>query len=201
MTRVHGGLGLGLAIVRHLVELHGGSVRAESRGRGAGAAFAIRLPRRIPAIVPRDARKPVAEPSYSPREAPGVRLDHLRILLVDDDKESCDVLREALETRGAVVKATTSAAEAIDVLAAFNPDLVLTDLAMPGRDGFAVLQEVRDREGAFGRHVPVAAVTAHARAEDRERAIAAGFDRYLTKPVEPGVLASTVAALAIATNR
>ena len=193
-SRTHSGLGLGLAIVRNLVELHGGRVRAESDGTNAGTRFVLQLPRKDSAPPTRDARKPAGIPAATAApDAP--RFDGVRILIVDDDRESCEVMLEALHGFGASVWFATSATEAIRKLPECAPDLVLSDIAMPGRDGYAVLDEVRQVQTALGRRVPVAAVSAHAHAEDRQRAIAAGFDQYLAKPVDPAALASTVKAL------
>ncbi len=193
-TRAQSGLGLGLAIVRHLVELHGGSVRAESDGRDAGTRFVVRLPHRHAPLTARDARNPAGASATS--AAPDrPQFDGLRILVVDDDRESCEMMLEALRRYGASVQCALSATEATAALREFRPDLVLSDIAMPGRDGYAVLSEVRQVETALGRRVPVAAVSAYAHAEDRQRAIAAGFDQYLAKPVDPAALASTVKAL------
>ena len=193
-TRAQGGLGLGLAIVRHLVELHGGSVRAESDGRDAGTRFVVRLPRRHVPLTAREARRP-AGASATPAAADVAQFDGLRILVVDDDRESCEMMLEALRRHGASVQCALSATEATARLLEFTPDLVLSDIAMPGRDGYAVLSEVRQVETTLGRRVPVAAVSAYAHADDRRRAIAAGFDQYLAKPVDPAALASTVKAL------
>jgi CheY-like chemotaxis protein/two-component sensor histidine kinase len=194
-TRAHSGLGLGLAIVRHVVELHGGTVRVESGGRDAGTRFVMQLPRRYPPVISRDPREPATHAGPSP---PGdvPRLDGLRVLIVDDDHESSEMMLEALRGYGASLRWAMSASEAVAALSEFTPDLVLSDIAMPGQDGYAVLSEVRALETRLGRHVPVAAVTAYAHAEDRERAIAAGFDEYLAKPIDPAALASAVAALA-----
>jgi CheY-like chemotaxis protein len=196
-TRAYGGLGLGLAIVRHLVELHGGRVRAESDGTNTGTRFIINLPRKE-LLLSTTERRPV--PTETARDV-GIRLDNLRVLLVDDDHTSCDVMSEALRGYGASVHAAMSVAEAVDCLAAFQPDLVLSDVAMPVQDGFALLRELRSREILLGRRVPIAAVTARARPEDREQALAAGFDEYLTKPVEPAALAGAVSALATMANQ
>jgi CheY-like chemotaxis protein/two-component sensor histidine kinase len=201
-TRAHGGLGLGLAIVRHLVELHGGTVRAESAGRGAGAQFTIRVPARSLVTsggddVPPRSSAVVAAAAVA---SVGLRIDGCRVLVVDDDRESCEVILEALRGNGASVLATMSANEAIEALRDFQPHVVFSDIAMPGRDGYAVLAGVRAIELELGRRVPVAAITAYARTEDRERAIAAGFDEYLVKPVEPTVLASVVATLVVASD-
>jgi CheY-like chemotaxis protein len=194
-TRAHGGLGLGLAIVRHLVELHGGTVRAESDGRDAGARFVIQLPRRHTPLTAREAGKSVSAATAT-AATDGPRLDGVRVLIVDDDRESREMMLEALRRYGASLRAAMSASDAVDALSEFKPDLVLSDLAMPGRDGYAVLRQVRTLEPALGRRVPVAAVTAYAHADDRARAIAAGFDEYLAKPVDPAALAWAVAALA-----
>jgi PAS domain S-box-containing protein len=199
-TRAHSGLGLGLAIVRHLVELHGGTVRVESNGRDAGTRFVIKLPRRHSPLTPRDAGKPVSAALATAR-TDGPRLDGVRVLIVDDDRESREMMLEALRGYGASLRAAMSASDAIEALTEFKPDLVLSDIAMPGRDGYTVLRQVRALEAALGRRVPVAAVTAYAHAEDRQRAIAAGFDEYLAKPVDPSALAWTVAALAAAGDR
>ena len=125
----------------------------------------------------------------------------MRVLIVDDDRESCEMMLEALRGYGASVRAAMSAGDAVDALSEFHPDLVLSDIAMPGRDGYAVLSEVRALETTLGHRVPVAAVTAYAHAEDRERAIAAGFDDYLAKPIDPAALARAVAALAAARSQ
>jgi PAS domain S-box-containing protein len=201
-TRAHTGLGLGLAIVRHLVELHGGTVQAASDGRDAGTQITMRLPCRHgsfdePASRSRLATAPIA--SGARHALP--RLDGVRILIVDDDRESGEVMREALLACGAEIQCVASAADAIDALSEARPDVVLSDIAMPGRDGYAVLREVRALEPVFGRRVPVAAVSAYARSEDRDRALAAGFDEYLAKPVDPATLANAAAALATVTNR
>jgi PAS domain S-box-containing protein len=198
-TRAQSGLGLGLAIVRHLVELHGGTVRAESDGPDAGTRFVIRLPRRQLALMARDPGMPVSAAVATAADVP--RLDGLRVLIVDDDRESREVMLEALQGYGASLRAAMSASDAVDAMSEFKPHLVLSDIAMPSRDGYTVLREVRALETSLGRHVPVAAVTAYAHAEDRKRAMAAGFDEYLAKPVDPVALARAVAALAAASNR
>jgi signal transduction histidine kinase/ActR/RegA family two-component response regulator len=194
-TRAHSGLGLGLAIVRHLIELHGGTVSAESDGRDAGSRFLIRLPRAaVPVNSPdRDRRQGTAGFQEAASLA-AVRLDGVRVMVVDDDRESCEVMREALQGVGASVQIATSVDEAVTTLSNFTPDVVLSDLAMPGRDGFGVLTAVR---AITQRRIPVIAVTAYARAEDRERVMTAGFDDYLAKPVAPMALAAAVATHAV----
>ena len=198
-TRDHTGLGLGLAIVRHVVELHGGTVRAESDGRDAGTRFVIHLPCKQLRITSYDGRRTIRNP-ISPATSDVPHLDGVRVLIVDDDRESCEMMLEALQGYGASVRAASSADDALDALSEFNPALVLSDIAMPGRDGYAVLSGVRALETTLGRRVPVAAVTAYAHTDDRERAFAAGFDDYLAKPIDPAALACAVAALAAVTR-
>src|ERR1700682_4751369 len=139
-----------------------------------------------------NARKPVSAAAAT-TATDVLRLDGVRVLIVDDDRESCEMMLESVRGYGALLRCAMFG-DAVDALSEFKPDLVLSDIAMPGRDGYAVLSEVRALEPVFGRQVPVAAVTAYAHAEDRERAIAAGFDEYLAKPVDPAALACAVAA-------
>ena len=200
-TRAHGGLGLGLAIARHLVELHGGTVRAESGGRDTGATFVIALPVRRSTADDGGDRPAAAATAPAGPGRRGLSLAGVRVLVVDDDGESCDVMQAALRMYGASVRVAMSADEAIEAAATFVPDVVLTDIAMPGRDGYSMLADLRAREAESGRRVPVAAVTAFARLEDHNRATTAGFDGYLTKPVDPLTLASTVATLASGSAR
>ena len=178
-TRLYGGLGLGLAIVRHLVELHGGSVQAASQGEGRGACFTISLPLATgPAIV-----------SYALPDQALPRLEDVRILLVEDDLDTLDLLGEILERQGARVVSAPSVARALSELEGGIPDLVISDIAMPEQDGVALLQAIRAR----GCDVPAFALSALARDEDRDRALAAGFQRYLIKPVDPCELLRAVA--------
>jgi CheY-like chemotaxis protein len=187
LSRQHGGLGLGLAIVRHLVELHGGTVSAESDGDGKGSTFTVRIP-----VMGADAARAVtAKTEASPSSAP---LDGLRVLVVDDDSDTRDLLQTVLKSRGAKVIAAASAAEALKTLASERPDAMLCDLAMPESDGYDLLRELKRRGGAYAR-LPVAALTAHARPEDRHRAIEAGFDSHIAKPVDPDDLAREVVRL------
>jgi CheY-like chemotaxis protein len=184
-TRAHGGLGLGLAIVRHLVELHGGSVSAASDGEGEGATFTVRLPLTDSARL-----SAVERPARSDR---GPRLDGVTVLVVEDDIDSREVLAAVLADHGAVAVAVASAVEALAVLAERRPDVIVSDLAMPGLDGFGLLREVSARPALRG--IPVLALTAFARPTDRERALAAGFRAYLAKPVEPIELVTEIARL------
>jgi len=188
-TRPHAGLGLGLAIVRHLVEGHGGTVVAESAGKGHGASFTVRLPRYDSA----DATTPSGE--AAPAEAaPVLSLEHVRVLLVDDDADSRGMMQTVLSQRGAQVTAAASAAEALACVARETPDVLLSDIGMPGMDGYALIRELRERPEA--RAIPAAALTAYAHADDRDQAIAAGYQVHVAKPIEPAELIAVVASLA-----
>lgn len=183
-----GGLGLGLAIVKHLVQAHGGEVQLQSEGEGKGAVATLRLP-----MVA--ARLRVAEP---PPESPyvPVALNGVRVLLVEDSVDSREIAALILSSYGAVVVAVTSVDEALAALDAQLPDLIVADLSMPQRDGFELMRTVRSAADARLRHVPAIALSALASAEDRARAIAAGFNLHLSKPVEPQLLLDAVARLA-----
>ncbi|MBI2897255.1 MAG: response regulator [Deltaproteobacteria bacterium] len=187
-TRVHGGLGLGLAIVRHLVELHGGSVRAESAGEGRGSLFEVELP-----VVQ---AKAVPLPVEDHRPVDPSALDGLRILVVDDDVESLDVLTAVLVQFGAQVKGSASAREALEDVQSFRPDVLLSDIAMPGEDGYSLIRRVRSLSPERGGEIPAAAITAFATDEDRVRALSAGYQTHLPKPFEPSTLAAVVTDLA-----
>lgn len=195
-TREHGGLGLGLAIVRHLVEMHGGEVTASSAGPGEGAAFTVRLPfaaapaRGLPALDAAGAT-PVAA-----RSAEDDALAGCRVLLVEDDADSRMLLAEVLRGHGATVQPMASAPEALHGADAFEPTLVLSDIGMPGMDGYAFIRAWRRREAEAARPpVPAVALTAYARDEDREQALAAGFQLHVAKPVQPADLVATLQAL------
>ena len=190
-TRMHGGLGIGLAIVRHLVQLHGGTIRAESAGENKGARFVVSLPGAPVPAAPRAAGLP-------PAEAAGPSLRGLRVLVVDDQPDTRDLLRTVLESAEARVVTAASAAEARRAIALDRPEVIVADIAMPGEDGCAFIRAVREdeaRDGCAGRTRAIA-LTAYARDEDRERSLRAGFDRHLTKPVDPVELVHTVRELA-----
>ena len=196
-TRAHGGLGLGLALVRHLVEAHGGSVRAESDGRGRGSTFVVRLP----SAAPRRAQAvPAAPRAAVPLSADGpwplAGLSRLRVLVVDDDPDSREVVREVLEQAGAVVAVAGSAPEALRAIAERPPDVLLSDLGMPGEDGYQLMRRVRALDPVAGGSVPAAALTAYTQAENRRAAQEAGFQGYLSKPIDPAELTAAVARLA-----
>jgi signal transduction histidine kinase len=187
-TRVHGGLGLGLAIVRHLVELHGGTVQAESAGEGQGASFTIRLPlcADMPAVTPQS-------PS-SLRSTPSMTLHGMRVLVVDDDPDTREVLRAMLEDAGAIVSATASAGETRAMVARVRPDLLIADIGMPAEDGYSLMRSLRALESDL-RRLPAIALTAHAQPEDVDRALASGFQVHMAKPVDASELVMTIATL------
>ncbi|HZS49502.1 MAG TPA: response regulator [Bryobacterales bacterium] len=197
-TRSHGGLGLGLAIVRHLVELHGGRVQASSAGVGLGSTFTITLPllgraaaEKLSADRLQMARSPVHIPLGDQRP-----LDGVRVLLVDDEADTREILGRVLGHCGAQVTAVGSAAEGIEILDREPPDVILSDIQMPDQDGYALIRKVREIEAKRGSFIPAAALTAHVRAEDRIRALSAGFQTHVPKPVEPAELVAVVANLA-----
>jgi PAS domain S-box-containing protein len=194
-TREQGGLGLGMAIVRHLVELHGGSVTAESPGPDRGASFLVRLPYSPGTAADARAREEVADdPDVAP--AGGARpLSDLRVLVVDDERDTLTAVERALGFFGACVVTATSAADALAKLSEHPPDVLVSDVAMPGEDGYSLIQKVRSRPPDKGGAVPAVALTAFAGAEDRRRLLAAGFQVHLPKPVEPRRLVSTITQL------
>lgn len=185
-TRKFGGLGLGLAIVRHIVEMHGGSVDAESEGEGKGATFTVKLPLMNGVPIAHSDGQPLAEPD---------NLNDLRILVIDDELDARKLVRFILEQAGAEVIATASALEALDALKQFKPDVLLSDIGMPDMDGYTLLRQVRTLPSEQGGHIPAIALTAYAGEINRQRVLAAGFQVHLAKPVEPEELIKTIAAL------
>jgi signal transduction histidine kinase len=189
-TRPHSGLGLGLSIVKHLVEAHGGTVTAHSAGLGHGAVFTVRLPTAAAAsTAPR-----AADALQASRPATDVSLDGLTVLVVDDDEASRQVLIAHLESSGATVLAAESAGEALDLLQREPVDVLLADIAMPGEDGYSLIRKLRALDAAAA-DVPAAALTAFAREEDRQAAFRAGFQLHLAKPIDAGSLVAAVATL------
>ena len=191
-TREHGGLGLGLSIVKHIVELHGGTVEANSDGEGQGATFRVRLPL---AVSRSNSDRPHELPRSSQRPAvPFVNADlsNLVVLVVDDDPDSRDLLHRLLSDCGATVTAAASAAEALAATNKQRPDLLISDIGMPEVDGYQLLRSLRASTNV---RFPAIALTAFARSEDRTRALLAGFVAHVSKPVEPAELIATVAAV------
>lgn len=193
-TRAYGGLGLGLAIVRHLVELHGGTVEARSDGLGRGATFLVRLP--VPALSsPLAASEPPpARAAAAPEEIAAHELEGVNVLLVDDEPDSREVMPAVLERFGARVAVASSAAEALLVLQRSGADILVADIGMPEEDGYSLIGRVRALTGSL-RDLPAIALTAYAGEADRRKALEAGFHVHLAKPVEPADLVSAVAAL------
>jgi PAS domain S-box-containing protein len=196
-TRKHGGLGLGLNIVKQLTELHGGSVRAKSPGKGKGATFTICLPL---AVTTRDVEDELQRqhPRSGRRDASGVDMPDLNgvsVLIVDDDPDARELMRRILTERGAQILTAGSASEALALLRDARPSLLISDIGMPGEDGYELIRKVRSLPAEAGARTPAVALTAFARSEDRQRALRAGYQMHVAKPVEPSELLTVCVSL------
>jgi signal transduction histidine kinase/ActR/RegA family two-component response regulator len=195
-TREHAGLGLGLALVKHLVELHGGSVSAQSAGEGRGATFVIALPLAL-AEQP-EGRAPRAHPTapVGGVAVAGARLDGLRVLVVDDDREALDLAATILTGAGAQVRVSASSKEGLAALLAWRPDVLVSDIEMPGEDGYSLIRTVRALGPSEGGRTPAVALTAYGRTQDRVASLTAGYSMHVPKPVDPGELLAIIASVA-----
>jgi CheY-like chemotaxis protein len=192
-TRVHSGLGLGLSIAKHLVELHGGTIMAQSEGLGRGASFVVRLP--LTAVHAEADRQ--GDPTSPTTEEPMCELAGIKVLAVDDEIDSAEVVRRILQRSGATVRTAGSMMEALSILDTFPADVIVSDIGMPEHDGYELIGKVRALPN--GRKIAAVALTALARSEDRARALRAGFQMHVSKPVERAEL--TAAVLSLATLR
>jgi len=196
-TRTFGGLGLGLAIVHHIVEAHGGTAHATSPGKGAGATFIVELP-----LISADrVGDTVAARAPVPTAGDAELLRDLRVLIIDDDPEAGDAVATLLQRRGAQIAVADSAVEARAVVKEFQPDVLVCDIVMPDEDGYAFIRRLRSLGAASGGHIPALALTGMATDTDRRRAIAAGFQMHLTKPLDPEHLVHAVDTLAKTAGR
>jgi signal transduction histidine kinase len=196
ITKRHGGLGLGLAIARRIVEMHGGTIYANSEGAGRGSTFTLGIPIRavreaLPAL-PFTSEGSLFQPSFSPTDLP--TLSGIRILAVDDEEDTREMVKGVLEKFGADVLSAGSAREAFVALHDWHPDVIVCDIGMPGEDGYSLIRKVRQSE-SHDRNTPAIALTGFARPEDRKRALAAGYQMFIPKPVETNQLVSTIAKL------
>jgi CheY-like chemotaxis protein len=199
-TRKTGGLGLGLAIVRHIVEMHGGTVDASSAGEGQGATFRVRLPLMI---VHPDAVQTRREHPRTERRAALTGLGDLQgihVFAIDDEEDALQLLRVVLETAGAEVTTHNAPLTALERIAEVKPQVLVVDLGMPEMDGFELITRLRTAPDLTIRNIPAAALTAFARSEDRTKALRSGFEMHLAKPVDPGELVASIATLARRVN-
>jgi CheY-like chemotaxis protein len=192
-TRTHGGLGLGLAIVRHLVELHGGTVKAESDGKGKGAVFTVRLPLgQRPKVETQTNRKAPAVQQNSLKNDSCNDLSGLTVLVVDDEIDSLELIKVFLEHCGAQVETANSVEKALNYLTETLPDVLVSDIGMPDADGYELIRRVREFAPERGGSIPAVALTAYARSEDKTRALHSGFQTHLAKPIEMDELITAI---------
>ena len=197
ISRTHGGLGLGLAIVRHLVELHGGKIAVSSEGPDRGSTFTVSLPRAVVRATPvADDVAPSADDTPTPLQLDSVDLDGVHVLVVEDDDDSRELLMAILVKCGARVSGAESGKRALELFETDAPDVLVSDIGMPGMDGYSLIRHVRALDSAASQRVPALALTAYARSEDRRRALAEGFQMHLAKPADPSEFAMAVASLA-----
>jgi CheY-like chemotaxis protein len=196
-TRKHGGLGLGLAIVRHLVELHGGAVQADSRGTGQGATFTVKLPLIHPDQPAEDGEYLVHSRATDRPTQTNIseRLDGLKVLVVDDDADTSEMLRQVLTRQGSEVVTAASSEEAVAKLESGGYDLLVSDIGMPKEDGYDLIRRVRSLPAERGGRIPAVALTAYARPEDRQRALSSGYQLHMAKPIEAAELIDVMARL------
>jgi signal transduction histidine kinase/CheY-like chemotaxis protein len=192
-TRLHGGLGIGLALVKHLVELHGGTVTASSEGIDRGATFVVTLPVARPDPIRHVPALPAARDGDSGES--DATLAGVRALVVEDDADSCQLLREMLTSHGVEVRTAASVTEAFEVLKTWRPTVVLSDIEMPGEDGYVLIRRLRSLPADQGGTIPAMAVTAYGRMEDRIRIFSAGYQMHVVKPVQPAEVLAMVASL------
>ncbi len=195
-TRTHGGLGLGLSIARNLVELHGGSIRAESRGEGQGSTFVVSLPVKVMNFQASSAAG-ISPNRHLPQDCKSLHLDGVRVLVVDDEADARDLIERFLTECDCVVTKSGSVREALEQLKGTTFDVIVSDLGMPGEDGYVLIRKLRELEAAASHgKLPAIALTAYARGEDRRRVMLAGFQAHISKPVESGELLALIASLA-----
>jgi signal transduction histidine kinase/ActR/RegA family two-component response regulator len=193
--RAHSGLGLGLALVKHLVELHGGSVSAQSPGEGLGATFVVKLPVALmDTMADHVARAQAA--ARSDGAVPRTSLHGLRVLVVDDDPEALELATVILGGAGAMVRVSASAGDALAIVRAWHPDVLVSDIEMPGEDGYSLIRKVRALGPSEGGGTPAVALTAYGRTHDRVMSLTAGYNMHVPKPVDPGELTAIIASVA-----
>jgi CheY-like chemotaxis protein/two-component sensor histidine kinase len=194
-TRAHAGLGLGLALAKHLVELHGGSVTADSDGAGQGATFVVKLPLALTDEVPGRGPRHHAAAEVETSRPPAADLHGVRVMLVDDDADALELGTTILAGARAEVRACRSSAEALRTFEEWRPDVLVSDIEMPGEDGYALIRKIRALDAGHGGRTPAVALTAYGRTQDRTLSLTAGFNMHVPKPVDPGEFTVIVASL------